>query len=169
MAAPRRHKRGCDAEQIGYRPPLRLVNRPHDHTVRSTTTRFDPQAQCPDRCPDLTSAAIPLHLSRFRRSEVGVDASCRRDERSDSSEVLPSGRGFDAAGDVDHPGSNPGDPLRNVFGSQAAGQDQAGQGRDARPEPRPRWSRRCRPADRPRTRRSGPHPAARPELPARPR
>src|SRR5262249_22634705 len=50
------------------------------------------------------------------------------DEGGDRRGVLATRRRLDATGDVDHPRPDPGDPLGDVLGSQAAGQDQPGQG-----------------------------------------
>ena len=58
----------------------------------------------------------------------GTGRAGRAEEGGDGGAILSARRGLDAAGNVDHPGPDSGDPFGHVPGSQAAGQDETGYG-----------------------------------------
>jgi hypothetical protein len=72
------------------------------------------------------SNSIHRPLTSIPRTLSG--AAQGAEEGGDAGGVLAAGGRLDAAGDVDHPGLDAGDPLGDVLRREAAGQDQAGQG-----------------------------------------
>ena len=100
MAAPRRHKRACDAKQIGYRRRAALVN-----VARIERSQSHGPSQ-----------------SHLRAAWMNASTS--------SEDLCGPGRLSTPLATSTIQGSHPGSPCRDVFGSQAAGQDQSGQGGD---------------------------------------
>src|SRR6516162_6668643 len=72
-------------------------------------------------------AAIVRSDCHSRGLSWGSGTTYGLEEGSDRGEVLLAWGRLDAAGDVNHPGLRSGDPLGDIFGSETASQDEAGQ------------------------------------------